>query len=229
MKNLILILCFFAVSVTTQAQNVIEQPFIEINGKAELHVIPNQIFINIYLTENIDKTKKSINVQENNLIDALKSIQINPNKLVVTDANAYYGKTGIMSKEVVSSKSFELEVSNANEAKSVFEQLDKLNIKNASIVRVDHSNLDEYKKLVKIKAIKSAKQKAGYLLKAIDQEVGKALVIREKSYNINEQSFRANSSYLMEYDSKASTRLDFKKITLQSSIYGKWEIKQAVN
>ena len=57
MKNLILILCFFAVSVTTQAQNVIEQPFIEINGKAELHVIPNQIFINIYLTENIDKTK----------------------------------------------------------------------------------------------------------------------------------------------------------------------------
>lgn len=225
-KNIIILLFTIIAFSDIDAQVSEEKPFIEINGTAELEVIPNQIFIRIYLSENTDKSKKTIGEQEKDLIKALQSIQINPNKLVVTDANAYYGKTGIISKEVVSSKRFELEVDNATQARNVFEKLDKLNIKNASIARVDHTNLEEYKKNVKINAIKSAKEKANYLLKAIDQNLGNALIIRENNHNVNGLQFKANTSYSKLYnDSKPIVNLDFKKITLQSSIYGKWEIK----
>jgi len=226
MKKLVfIILLALCSSNLIYAQDSVEKPFIEINGTAELQVIPDQIFIGIHLKENIDRDKKTITEQERDLIKAIEAIQISPKKLVVTDANAYYGKVGLVGKEVVSSKRFELEVSDATQAKKVFEQLDKLNIKNASIVRVDHTKLEEYKKIVKINAIKTAKNKAQYLLEAIGEELGGALNVRENNFNTNGVQFRSNQSYSMAYETKPMVELDFKKITLQSSVYTKWGIK----
>jgi len=103
--------------------------------------------------------------------------------------------------------------------------LDKLNIKNASIVRVDHTKLEDYKKIVKINAIKTTKNKAQYLLEAIGEELGGALIVRENNFNTNGVQFRSNQSYSMAYETKPMVELDFKKITLQSSVYTKWGIK----
>ena len=157
MKNIALVLSLLITSVFVSAQVTSEpKPYIEITGKSEIKIIPDQIFISINLKENLDKSKKNINELEQELIQALKSVGISSDKLSVTDANAYYGRTGVLSKEVLNTKLLELEVKDATQAKAAFTQMDKLNIKNAYITRVDHTQMEEYKKEAKIKAIKAA-------------------------------------------------------------------------
>lgn len=223
-----LILISFAAMAQTSTETT---PYIEINGTAEIEIDPDQIFINITLEENTDKSKKDITEQEQDLIKALQSVGIEASKLAVTDANAYYGKSGFMSKDVVNRKLLELEVKDATQAKKAFEQMDKINIKNAYIARVDHSKMEDYKKEAKIKAIKSAKEKASYLLAAIDENLGNALIVRENINNVYGNQIMANARSTMSYELAADysgatpdVNLDFKKITITASVYVKWEI-----
>jgi uncharacterized protein YggE len=210
------------------------KPFIEITGTSEIKIDPNQIFIRIKLEENTDKSKININEQEENLIKALQSVGISTEKLVVTDANAFYGKSGFLSKDVVNTKQFELEVKNPTQAKQAFEQMDKLNIKNAYISRVDHSQMEKYKKQAKIDAIQEAKERATYLLEAVGEELGGALIVRENAFNVygNQVHRESNKNMIREsyrfdgYKEKEEPELDFKKITVTASIYVKWAIDQ---
>jgi hypothetical protein len=238
MKKLaILAILLFFLNFTSTAHTQNEpKPFIEITGTSEIKINPDQIFISIKLEENTDKSKKDIIEQEENLIKALQSVGISTEKLVVTDANAFYGKSGFLSKDMVNTKEFELEVKSAKQAKQAFEQMDKLNIKNAYISRVDHSQMEEYKKKAKIKAIQEAKEKATYLLVAVGEKLGGAIIVRENAFNIygNQVRRKSNTSMIGVYnrfdgyreEDKEESELDFKKITLTASIYVKWEIAQ---
>jgi len=61
----------------------------------------------------------------------------------------------------------------------VYAVMDSLGITRASITKYSHSKMDEYKKQIKINAVKAAKDKATYLLEAIGEKVGKAITITE--------------------------------------------------
>ncbi|PCJ67221.1 MAG: hypothetical protein COA58_02575 [Bacteroidetes bacterium] len=229
MRNILILTVLAALAFTSNAQIQEEKPFIEITGTSEIKISPNQIFIHINIKENIDRSKKSIDEREQDLIKALQSSGISPSKLVVKDANSYYGKTGLIGREVISSRQYELEVKDAPQAKKAFEQLDKLNIKNANIVRVDHSEMEDYKRQAKIKAIKAAKVKANYLLEAVGEDLGGALIVRENSVNVMGNNYRRNARELYAYGrfesgGAAEVDLDFKKITITASIYTKWRI-----
>ena len=231
MRRISIVLAYSLLALISTAQVAEVKPFIEITGTAELEVDPDQIFIRISLQENTDRSKKNISEQEQDLIRALKSVGLSEDKLTVIDANAFYGKSGMLSKEVISSKNLELEVSNATEAKKAFEQLDKLNIKNAHIARVDHSEMDDLKRQAKVKAIRAAKEKATYLLGAIDENLGGALLVRENAYNVYGIQTMANYRGAGRMDGagyeskKKEINLDFKKIKVSASIYVKWAIR----
>ena len=138
MKNIIH--CLFGLLILSSTsvfaqESADAKPFIEMTGTAEIKVDPDQIFISILLQENLDKDKKTITQQEQDLIKALQTVGIAKEKLVVTDANAYYGKSGFMTKDVVNRKKFELEVKNATQARKAFEQLDLLHISRVWTIR----------------------------------------------------------------------------------------------
>ena len=88
--------------------------------------------------------------------------------------------------------------------------------------------MDEYKKEAKIKAIKAAKEKAEYLLEAIGEELGGALIVRENDFNIyksrNVGAVAIRSYSRSREDSSNDVELDFKKITVTASVYVKWAI-----
>ncbi|MDA8886426.1 SIMPL domain-containing protein [Bacteroidia bacterium] len=219
-------LILFAATQLT-AQNVNTKPFIEIVGKSEIKVIPNQIFISITLSENIEKSSRSIEIQEQKLLAELKKSGINTEKLVIANASPYYGKSVWLSKDVVKSKSYELEVSSATEAGKTFEALSRLNIKNARITRTDHTDMDNYRKQARIEAIKAAKDKASYMLEAIEEELGQPLIINEQNTGHRPQMMYANAKMdkaESAYGGGAPMVDSFKEILITSSIYNKWQI-----
>ncbi|MBC7486862.1 MAG: SIMPL domain-containing protein [Cytophagaceae bacterium] len=230
---------FLLMSLATLGQAPIpkseEIPYIEVNGTAEKEVVPDEIYISIVIREKyINKVKLTIEEQEGKLKNALKSIGIDVSNLYLSDANADYVKIRWQKKDVLTQNDYTLKVATANVVGQVFLELDKLEIKDAFIEKVNHSNIQNLRKEVKILAIKAAKEKADYLLTAIGEQTGKPLVILEnqnfvplEQLNINAYHSKNIQYSVVGLSSKFedSNEIQFEKIKIQSSIYVKFAIK----
>jgi len=238
LKNFLTVAFLLTTIVTfgqTNTQNTEERPYIEVTGTAEKEVIPDEIYIGIIIREKYEnKVKVTIEEQEEKLKSAIKSLGIDLENLYLSDANADYVKIRWQKKDVLTKKDYTLKVSTATAVGQVFQELEKLEIKDAYISKVSHSKLDSLRKEVKIMAIKAAKDKADYLLTAIGEQTGKPLVIKENEMLpiqtfVNVRGSRSSeTAYNFEdinIKSLDNNEIQFQKIKIQTSIYVKFSIK----
>lgn len=233
------IFLFTSIIVTAQTTTKIdEQPYIEVVGTADMEIIPDEIYIGIILKEKyVNKVKITIEAQEEKLKTALASINVDLTNLYLSDANAGFVKIPWRKKDVLTKKDYTLKVSDAETVGKVFQELEKLEIIDASISKVYHSKIDSLRKEVQIMAIKNGKAKADYLLQAIGGEVGKTLIVTENPQVIYTEYLpkveeRRSVAYLSEdklrefmlYETYGDG-IQFKKIKLFSHIYLKFTIK----
>lgn len=212
-----------------------EIPYIEVNGFAEKEIIPNEIYIGITLRERMEnKEKITIESQEKQLREALTTLSIPISDLSVADANADYVKVSWQKRDVLTKKEYQLKVGNATTVGKVFQELEKMKIQDGYIDHVSHSAIDSLRKQVRIEAIQAAKEKSDYLLNAIGQETGKALIISEsENSTITRQDIARMPNKSLNYirgvtlyDSLDKIpEIEFQKIKLSYSIYTKFSIK----
>jgi uncharacterized protein YggE len=212
-----------------------EQPYIEVTGTAEKEVTPDEIYIGIIIREKyVNKVKVTIEEQEEKLKIAVKSIGIDLTNLYLSDANADYVKICWQKKDVLTKKDYTLKVSAATTVGQVFLELEKLEIIDAFISRVNHSKMDSLRKEIKILAIKAAKDKADYLLTAIGEQTGKPLIVKENENLPNKTLASVRGSRLSETEyyvddvkmkSEDNSEIQFQKIKIQTRIYVKFSIK----
>ncbi len=227
----------FSLTIYGQTKTEIEEkPYIEVIGTAEKLVIPDIIFLSITIREKyINREKITIEIQDEKLITALKSINVDLNNLSLADANADYVKVKWQGKDVLTKKEYSLKLSNASQLEQVFQQLSKLEINDAYISKVDHSKIDSLKKETRIIAIKAAKEKADYLLNSIGEQTGKPLIVTENSGTMQRETYRNMASRTVNsvsaktagvYQSDESiNEIQFQKIRISESMYVKFAIK----
>jgi len=75
--------------------------------------------------------------------------------------------------------SYEIKFRRTDEIDALMPLLDEKAVTNVYMSKMDHSKMEEFKKEVRIKALKAALDKANYLAKSIDHEVGEVLLITE--------------------------------------------------
>jgi uncharacterized protein YggE len=208
-----------------------EKPYIEVTGTAETEVIPDEIFVRIVVRErSVNKKSITVSEQEEKLKAALKNLKIDLKNLSLADANADFVRVDWRKKGVITQKTYSLKLGNANIVGLVFQELDNLEITDAFVSHVQHSKIDSLRKEVKIKAIKAAKSKADYLLNAIGEKTGKALIVRENDVQYQPTWAMANVRTLQyksldNENSEPEESIDFKKIKVESSIYVKFGIQ----
>lgn len=183
MKKLIIGL-LLSVSVGGFAQpgekNFIDQNYIEVTGKAELDISPDMIYLTITLSDKNNKGKLTLSEIEKKMIDKLTALGIDTNKdLSLADfassLKAYIMKTNA----VILTKQYQLIVHDSKTLQRVFFEFQELGISDVSIEKTEHSKIEQYRKEVKVSAIKAAKEKAELLTAALNQKTGKALFIQE--------------------------------------------------
>jgi uncharacterized protein YggE len=240
-KHLLLACALICLQLTafSQTQTPIDEftPYIEVYGNAEQEVIPDEIYIQITIKEKYeDRIKITVSEQEEKLIAALTSININLSNLFLSDVNSDYVKVSWQSKDVITKKEYSLKVTNAQTVGLVFQELDKLDMNDAYIARVDYSKMDSLKQAIKIMAIKDAKLKADYLLHAIDEKTGTPLIIKETESlsniaysDLNMKGSRADKTdYFIDgikVNSPLQSEIQFNKIKVKSTIYVKFAIQ----
>ena len=226
-----LLLAFSITSMLTAQEK--ETAYIEVTGVAEKEIIPDEIYIDIQLKERVEKGKKlTLDFLETQLKQELKSIGIPQENLFIGDINAILAKTGWWKEEVLSVAKYNLKVTNATKMKLLFERFKKLKINNVNIVKATHSKIKELQKENRVAAIKAAKEKATYLLEAINVNVGKPFYVRENNVNIyqprlaNMNSFKIRGASSLENADIAENKVvQFEKIKLTSSVFVKFTIE----
>lgn len=220
MKTFILLL-FAIVSQIGFAQNLQTSPFIEVVGTAEKEIVPNEIFISITLNEQIEgKTKSSIEEQEKKLFEELKKQSISLDKLTFENASASELRIRKKTNNLINQKKYVLKLSSLEEVNQAMNAFDEAKIKAFYIEEMTHTNIEDFRKEVKILALKAAKDKAKYLLESIDQNVGSALEIVEVS-DVNVSNFRSNVAIPKEIENE----IGLKPIVIKFSLKTKFEIK----
>lgn len=177
-------LLFFVITQCAYAQtgekNFIDQNYIEVTGKAEMEIIPDVITIKILISEKDSKTKTPVAETEKLMAAKLKEMGIDIAKdLALKDLTSDFKYYFILKTDIVLSREYLLTVRDGKTAGRVFIELEKLGISNVSIEKLDHSKIEEFRRDVKVNAVKAAKEKAGFLTKSIDQVTGRAIYIQE--------------------------------------------------
>ncbi len=187
MKNVIILL-FLATSLTVVSQNKETERLIEINGKAEMEIIPDEITfivgIEEYWKEEFEKkkdvkdykTKVPLAEIEDDFIKNLRKAGIDKEDVKVKNMGNYWRNRG---KEFLYSKQFEIKVTDLSKINQLTQLLDAKGIKYMNIGGLNHSKMDEFKKQVKIDALKDAREKAQYLVESIGSELGEVVTISE--------------------------------------------------
>lgn len=234
MKNtLILLICaFFPFAVGAQMMQEAAKPYIEVVGNGEMEIVPNEIYIGFTLKERMDaKNKITIESQEAEVKKQLQKAGFNLDKLSLADASADYVAVKRKNKEVLASKNYVMKVVTTSEIASVFEVLDNIQALNGDIIRVAHSEIEKYRREVKILAMKAAKEKAGYLLEAIGETLGKPLMIQEReNYDditpMPRMMAMANVKMIAEdNEMDVQPEISFQKIKLKYSVFARFEIQ----
>lgn len=233
MKKLILVFLIipFLSYGQTGDKNFIDQNYIEVTGNSEMEISPDLIYIKILINEKDNKNKISLSDRENTMISKLKEIGIDINKdLLIKDISSNFKFYWLTKSEILLAKEYQLLVRDGKTASKVFIELENIGISSVTIDRLDNSNIQKYRKEVKIDAIKAAKEKAELLATAIGQSTGRAIYIQELegvapnvSNRIVIRGMASNSSLYGSRSPEAD--IDFEKIRLEYSIICRFELK----
>jgi uncharacterized protein YggE len=236
MRNLLIgfiVLISTVINAQTGDKNFIDQNYIEVTGKSEMEITPDLIYLKVLLNEKDTKNKISIPELETKMIEKLKGIGIDIAKdLLIKDISSNFKYYLLTKNEILLSKEYQILVRDGKTASQVFLELEKIGISNVSIDRLENSNIVQFRKEVKVNAIKSAKEKAESLTLALNQSVGRAIFIQEIENNLNNS--RVSNSILIRgisssiYGSNAASPtldFDFEKIKIEYSILCRFELK----
>lgn len=211
-----------------------EKPNIEVTGTAEMEIVPDEIYVNIVLREkNKNNTKWKIETQEDNLLKKLKENGFDIKNLSLSDADGE-SQYGVFRKNrVLTEKRLLMKVKDAGEVNKLFQILDELEIEDAGITKTSHSQMEKFRKDVKIQAMKAAKDKADYLLTAIGELTGKPLTIREQTHTVypaysnvrQEGEMYLEGTVVKNQANGLENEIAFTKIKIRYEIFAKFGIK----
>ena len=232
MKRLFVLIAAVLSCGLASAQNTGNQNYIEVNGKAEMEVVPDEIYIAITINEKDNKGKVSIDQQEKAMFRSLKSLGIDlETDMTVQDMSSDL-KTYLLRKDaVMTSKSYQLKVGSAAMLGKVFQALASEGIADARVIRTDVSNLEELRQQVRAEAAKAARMNAETLAGALGQSAGKAIYIQDLSYNARPYSnvmlmAKSASADAANGVEEAMPQLEFEKVRIEHSVMVRFKLEE---
>ncbi len=229
MKRLILLAVAALVALPAAAQMQEAYPsYIQVNGRAEMEVTPDEFYLQIIINERDSKGKISVESQQRDMIAALKRLGIDVDRqLRMANLSSEFFKKNTS----VAMAKYQLQLGSSAEVARAWQALDNLGISDVSILKVSHSKIDQYKEQVRVAAIRNARQNAETLAEAIGQSVGKCFYIYDSNSNVMPvmydnmmlmRSAKASGAVEMQAEEEP---LEFKTIRLEYNVQTKFVLE----
>ena len=211
--------------------------YIQVTGSAEMEIDPDEIRFKIgieeYWKEEFEKgkeykdyiTKVPIEDIEKSLIPELISVGISKEQIIINEVGNYWRSNG---KDFKKSKTIEIIITDFKKIDEIILNVKTRGINYMRIAELKNKNITEYRKQLKIEAMKAAKYKATYLLESIGDSLGQTISVVEVSNNIisywNQRDMYSNT-ILSSSSNNNSDNENMKKIKLKYEVSISFEIK----
>ncbi len=216
--------------LTAAAQQEAYPSYIQVYGRAEKEIVPDEFYLSVIIDERDSKGKISVESRQREMIAALRKQGVDVEKqLKVANLSSEFFKKNTS----VATAKYQLKLSSAAEVAKVWQALDALGISDVSIQRVSHSAIDRLKEEVRIEAIRNAQQSARTLAEALGQTIGKCFYIWDSNNDIvpayYNNAVTVRSMKMMDaagaVEEAAEESLDFKTIKLQYGVQAKFVLE----
>lgn len=230
MKKMILmaVVAMMALPVAAQTEEAFPS-YIQVNGRAEKEITPDEFYLSIVINERDSKGKISVESQQREMIAKLRAMGVDVEKqLKVANLSSEFFKK----KSSVATAKYQLQLGSAATVSKVWQALDGMGISNVSILKVTHSQIEQYKEEVRIAAMRNAQQSARTMAGAIGQQIGKCFYIYDSNNDVMPLFY--NNAVMVRGMAKASMDmaeaaveepLDFKTIKLQYNVQAKFVLE----
>mgnify|MGYP001031439824 CR=1 FL=1 len=196
--------------------------YIQVNGRSQMEVTPDEFYLSIVINERESKGKITVEIQQRQMIDALKKLGVDVEKQlkVANMSSDFYKKASSLT-----TAKYQLLLHSAAEVGDVTAALGDLGISNVGIVSL--------KEQVRLDAIRNAKSSAEALAGAIGQKIGKCFYIYDSNYDVAPQYYdnmmMVRSKAMMADSAEAGApeepSLDFKTIKLEYNVQTKFVLE----
>ncbi len=228
-----LVLATFTNAQTTQPGCYPYPKTISVTGSAEMNIIPDEIYVQVNLQE---YRKKGENKTE---LDKIKTAFLaNCRAVGIPDSNisvasyegynlAYIWRRKKRDPDMFASIIYQVKFTDTKKIDDLVDRLDDEATRNFNITHTSHSKVVEYRKQLKIMAVKAAKEKAVYLSEAINEQLGQAITIVEPEEYVSSDVLRNTNSVYSNAAAKmekyvdgdlGSGAIDYRKIKLRFEV-----------
>lgn len=210
---------------------------ISVTGSAEMEIIPDEIYVQVDLREYKRRGEDKVELDKikNDFLASCRAVGIADSNISVASYDGYnmanIWRRRKRDPDLLSSIAYQLKFSNTKLIDDLVNRLDDQATNNFSITRTSHSKIIEYRKQLKIMAVKAAKEKALYLSDAVSEQLGAAITITEPEESFSSDVFSgryksnmaiANNAFMKEM-SKADYGInddgvDYRKIKLRFEV-----------
>lgn len=225
------ILLIFVVETAIAQQQPICNPYprtISVSGSSELEIVPDEIYVQVDLKEYKKRGGEKVELEKikEEFLAVCRLAGIPDSVISIA---SYEGVAGVWWKkkkkdpELFSTISYQIKFNSSKKMDDLIARLNDEATTDFKIVKVWHSKMTEYRKQLKIAAVKAAKEKALYLTEAVNEKIGPAITIEEPTdLELGSNNIQANNTlptynfntkyFTVQTDSPG---IDFKKIKLQ--------------
>lgn len=214
--------------LSAQSKNFIDQPYLETTAQVDTLVIPDKIYLSIYLSESDTKDRKSVEELENRMQQKLNELgidtkeQLSLGSLSSNFKDYFLRKTGVLK-----SKYYSLLIYDALTAGLVIQGLETVGISNVNFQKAEVSNIEELKVMLRAKAVAKASKQGKVMVEALGQQIGKALFISDMNTGIV-YGWRGRTGMaemaMAKADSSEPIDVDFQKVKVSSMVNVKFAI-----
>ena len=213
---------------------------ISVTGSAEMDIIPDEINVQVDLIEYKKKGEEKIELSkiQSEFLANCKALGIPDSNISVASYNGFnpaiIWRKRKKDPELMSSITYQIRFRNTKLMDELINRLDDEATTNFFITRTSHSKISEYRKQLKILAVKSAKEKAFYLAESVNEQLGQAITIVEpvesvssdvvsgKLKGYSNSSMKENKISAFEDEDSG---IDYKKIKLRFEVKVLYSLK----
>jgi uncharacterized protein len=225
-------------SVFAQQNNNPFPKTIQVTGSAETEIIPDEIYVIVTLKEYEKKNTGKIYLEriKSDFIGYCKSIGLPDSSISIASYEGYnnypWWRRRKMKDELFASISYQVKLSTSKKMDELVEKLDDDATQNFAIARLSHSKIADYRKQLKIQAVKAARDKGGYMAEAIGEKLGEAVTITEPDEHMPMEMYRGVASNAYAYVMKDKDGVEdgekgvgFKNIKLRYEVKAVFALK----
>ena len=213
---------------------------ISVTGSASMEVIPDEIYVQVDLREYKKKGEDKVELDKikSDFLANCKTAGIAENDISVASYDGYnmanIWRRRKKDPELLSSISYQIKFNTTKMMDDLVNSLDDQATNNFRITRTSHSKIVEYRRQLKVQAVKAAREKAVYLTEAVNEQLGQAIEINEpdestssdvlsNAYRNNYKSLGENSLVRLDqskngYYGVTDEGVDYRKIKLRFEV-----------